>query len=101
YLIYTSGTTGNPRGVQITHGNLCHYVQAMGPALGITDRDRYLHTASFAFSSSVRQLTVPLAHGATMVIATSDQRKDPLAMFQGIKRDGVTVIDLVPSHWRA
>ncbi len=100
YLIYTSGSTGKPKGVKISHRNLCHYVQAMGHALGIQGDDIYLHTASIAFSSSVRQLIVPLAAGATVNIATSQQRQDPLALFQEVKDRNVTVIDIVPSFWR-
>ena len=100
YVIYTSGSTGEPRGVRITHGNLSHYVQAMRAPLGLTAEDRYLHTASFAFSSSVRQLFVPLAHGAAVVVATSEQRLDPLALFALVRDERVSVIDLVPSHLR-
>ena len=100
YVIYTSGSTGTPKGVKVTHGNLCHYAQAMGLALNITAEDVYLHTASIAFSSSVRQLMVALASGATVTVATSEQRKDPKALFAGIKQHDVTVIDIVPSYWR-
>ncbi|NMG21590.1 non-ribosomal peptide synthetase [Brasilonema bromeliae] len=100
YVIYTSGSTGKPKGVQVTHANLCHYAQAMGQALGITAEDVYLHTASIAFSSSVRQLMVPLAAGATVKIATSEQRTDPKALFAAIQQHDVTVIDIVPSYWR-
>lgn len=100
YVIYTSGTTGTPKGVRVTHANLCHYVQAMQKALGITAEDVYLHTASIAFSSSVRQFMVPLTQGATVTIATSEQRKDPLELFARIKQHDVTVIDIVPSYWR-
>jgi len=101
YVIYTSGSTGQPKGVRITHRNLCHYVQAMQQAVGVTAEDVYLHTASIAFSSSVRQLLVPLCRGATVVIATTEQRADPLALFQLIQQRGVTVIDIVPSYWRS
>ncbi|KAF3885483.1 MULTISPECIES: non-ribosomal peptide synthetase [Nostocales] len=100
YVIYTSGSTGKPKGVQVTHANLCHYAQAMARALGIAPEDIYLHTASIAFSSSVRQLMVPLAQGATVKIATSEQRKDPRALFEAIKQHNVTAIDIVPSYWR-
>ncbi|MBH8561819.1 amino acid adenylation domain-containing protein [Nostoc sp. CENA67] len=100
YIIYTSGSTGTPKGVRVTHANLCHYVQAMQTALDIVESDKYLHTASIAFSSSVRQLMVPLTKGATVVIATSEQRKDPLTLFAEIKQQQVTVIDIVPSYWR-
>ncbi|WP_333783616.1 AMP-binding protein [Nostoc sp. 'Peltigera malacea cyanobiont' DB3992] len=33
-------------------------------------------------------------------MATSEQRKDPLELFAGIKQHDVTVIDIVPSYWR-
>jgi amino acid adenylation domain-containing protein len=101
YVIYTSGSTGKPKGVMVTHANLSHYVQAMEQKLGIAEGDLYLHTASFAFSSSVRQLMLPLCNGAGTVITNSEQRKDPLAMFELIKRCQVTVADLIPSYWRS
>lgn len=100
YVIYTSGSTGTPKGVRVTHSNLSHYVQAMQAALGILTEDVYLHTASIAFSSSVRQLMLPLTKGATVTIATLEERKDPIALFEKIKQHHVTVIDIVPSYWR-
>ncbi|MFN2576066.1 MAG: amino acid adenylation domain-containing protein [Pyrinomonadaceae bacterium] len=100
YVIYTSGSTGNPKGVMITHGNLTNYLLALNHELKIKAGDLYLHTASIAFSSSRRQLLLPLSQGAGVVIATSDQRKDPLALFQMINARGVSVMDAVPSFWR-
>jgi len=100
YVIYTSGSTGQPKGVMITHASLANYVLALHHELGINSNDRYLHTASIAFSSSRRQLLLPLSQGATVVIASSDQRKDPLALFQMINRERITVMDAVPSFWR-
>jgi len=100
YVIYTSGSTGQPKGVMITHGNLDSYVESMRAAVGIKNTDVYLHTASISFSSSVRQLMLPLAVGASVVIATTDEIKDPPALFELIKRQLVTVIDIVPSYWR-
>lgn len=99
YLVYTSGSTGRPKGVVIGHGNLAHYVQAMRPALGILPGDRYLHTASIAFSSSVRQLFLPLVSGGAVVMASADEVGDPGLLFQRVRSAGVTVMDLVPSYW--
>lgn len=101
YLIYTSGSTGQPKGVMITQGNLSHYVQTLPHHLGITKEDTYLHTASFSFSSSVRQLFLPLCLGSKVVMASNEQIRDPLALFQLIKDKGVTVIDIVPSYWHS
>jgi fatty-acyl-CoA synthase len=41
---YTSGTTARPKGVQMTHRNLWLNAVTFGWHMGITDRDRYLHT---------------------------------------------------------
>ena len=100
YVMYTSGSTGVPKGAMVTHGSLCEYVRAIGDPLGVTADDVYLHTASFGFSSSVRQLLVPLAHGAQVVIATTDEVREPVRLFQTARSEGVTIVDLVPSYWR-
>src|SRR5437870_3917795 len=100
YVIYTSGSTGRPKGAMITHGNLANYLLALNQELKINPDDLYLHTASIAFSSSRRHLMLPLSQGAGRVIANSENRKDPLALFTTIKERGVTVMDAVPSFWR-
>ena len=100
YVIYTSGSTGQPKGVMITYGNLGHYAQSLGQSVVISASDVYLHTASISFSSSVRQLMLPLCAGAAVEVATTDQIKDPLTLFRLIKDRGVTVIDIVPSYFR-
>ena len=97
YVMYTSGSTGMPKGVMVTHVSLWHYVQDLGLPLGVTSDDVYLHTASISFSSSVRQLMVPLTQGATVAIATPEQRTNPLGLFDLIKRGGVTIMDTGPS----
>jgi len=101
YVIHTSGSTGMPKGVMVMHVSLRHYAQDLQEQIGIASDDVFLHTASIAFSSSVRQLLVPLAHGAAIAIATTEQKTNPLALFELIKRRGVTIVDTVPTFWRS
>jgi amino acid adenylation domain-containing protein len=101
YLIYTSGSTGKPKGVEIPHRNITDYVYTMSQAFQLNSKDTYLHTASFSFSSSVRQLMVPLSQGAKVVIAAIEQIQTPLVIFELIQQHQVTIIDLVPSYWRS
>jgi aspartate racemase len=84
----------------ITHANVYHYVHAMRTRLEITELDRYLHTASIAFSSSVRQLMVPLTSGARVIVAKPDEIRQPLSLFATIRDQQVTVLDFIPSYWR-
>ncbi len=100
YVIYTSGSTGKPKGVMLTRGNLRHYVHALQSEFRLTRDDTYLHLASIGFSSSRRHLLLPLAFGASVVIADEYERLDPLPLFELIKGRHVTVFDAVPSFQR-
>ena len=98
YVIYTPASTGQPNAYDRERNlaNLC----SREHELGIRADDVYLHLASIAFSSSRRQLMLPLSQGATVMIADSIERKDPLKLLETIKASSVTVMDAVPSFWR-
>ena len=71
YIMYTSGSTGNPQGVQITLAQVECYLKAIDEVVKIQPDDVYLLSASFSFSSSIRQLLLPLAQGAKVVISSN------------------------------
>jgi aspartate racemase len=100
YAVYTSGSTGQPKAVCIPHYSLSSYMRSIVLPLGIKPSDKYLHTASFAFSAGVRQTLLPLFLGATLVIANQQQRQDPVQLFKLIKKTKVTIWDTVPTIWR-
>ncbi|MBL3658751.1 non-ribosomal peptide synthetase [Fulvivirga sediminis] len=100
YIIYTSGTSGQPKGVVCLHDGLGDYVQSLYHSLGLQGNDVFLHTATFSFSSSVRQLFMPLCHGNTLVLAQKEEIENPLHLFSTIGKQSVSVIDLVPSYLR-
>lgn len=100
YVLYTSGSTGDPLGVSVPHASLARYVRTLPEALGVNEDDVFVHTASFAFSASMRQLFMPLCLGATLIVAGDDERMDMRALFELIKRRGATVWDTVPAVWR-
>ncbi|MCG5219211.1 FkbM family methyltransferase [Streptosporangium sp. KLBMP 9127] len=98
YVMPTSGSGGALKLVEVGQSGVRHNLHALGAAVGgITPHDTYLHVASFAFSSSVRQLFLPLLYGARVVIATQHQRLDPHALLRLIRDSGVSVADLIPS----
>jgi amino acid adenylation domain-containing protein len=100
YIMYTSGTTGKPKGMVITHGNVISYLEAIRPLFNLSKEDIYMHTASFAFSSSVRQFLLPLLNGATLCIATEGQVISLIQLLELIKRNGVTIVDSTQMLWK-
>ena len=100
YIIYTSGSTGKPKGVQISHRNILEYLQSINQTMQIDVNDIYLHTASFSFSSSVRQLMLPLSQGSRIVLASHEQIRNPISLWELIQQQDVTIFDTVQSVWR-
>ncbi|MEV6598627.1 amino acid adenylation domain-containing protein [Actinoplanes sp. NPDC051346] len=100
YVVFTSGSQGMPKGVVVDHRSLAAYLHALPAVLELPAEPVYLHTASFAFSSSVRQLAVPLALGGRVVIATREQLAAPDDLFAHAAVHEVQVLDLVPSYLR-
>lgn len=97
YIMFTSGSTGRPKGVAISHGSVVEYAETLGRELGITPDDVYLQTASISFSSSIRQMLLPFAVGAQVVIASDAERRDPFALLRRICTSNASVADLVPT----
>ena len=101
YIIYTSGSTGKPKGVIVPHESLRNFVRISQSVLDVSPGDVYLQSASVAYAVSVRQIMTSLVNGAILVIASDEQVRDPVLLFEEIKRSGVTLMDVVPSFWRS
>lgn len=101
YAMPTSGSSGAPKLVAITRDNVVAYSRALVSILPLASQDRYLHLASLSASSSVRQWLAPLVSGATVVLASDNARRDVGRLVQETVEAGVTVLDIVPSHFGA
>jgi amino acid adenylation domain-containing protein len=99
YIMYTSGSTGKPQGVQVTVAQLECYLQALPEVVQIYPTDIYLHSASFSFSSSIRQLLLPLAQGAKVVITSKENTSNLGSLLELIQIENITVFDTVSSVW--
>jgi amino acid adenylation domain-containing protein len=101
YVLYTSGSTGRPKGVVVTRRDLDAFLAAISEPVPLTPGDRLLAVTTLSFDISVLELLAPLRAGATVVLASSDQVRDPLLLASLIEAQGVTVLQATPSLWSA
>jgi amino acid adenylation domain-containing protein len=66
YLLFTSGSTGLPKGVAISHSNVCSYVQYASERYGVTESDRLSQEFDQTFDLSVHDMFVCWERGACL-----------------------------------
>src|SRR6516225_1944079 len=74
-LIYTSGTTGLPKGVILSHGNICSNVNAIHQIFTFDPDDRSLAFLPWAHSfGQTCELHCLVSRGASMALCESTQK---------------------------
>ena len=68
YLMFTSGSTGIPKGVVVTHANVCHYAEYTIQRYRVTHHDRISQAPDIAFDLSVHDIFVGLLSGACLCV---------------------------------
>ncbi|MEU7908328.1 amino acid adenylation domain-containing protein [Actinoplanes sp. NPDC049118] len=100
YVIYTSGSTGQPKGVEVTHGNLGWLLAAAAAQFDFGPDDVWTLMHSPAFDFSVWELWAPLTSGARVVILTDDEVRDPAAVHAVLRDERVTVLNQTPAAFK-
>ncbi|KAF9528634.1 amino acid adenylation domain protein [Crepidotus variabilis] len=75
YIVFTSGSTGLPKGVEIEHRNLSHFVADSYTSgyVSISPGSRVLQFATFAFDAAVLEWSQCLTLGGTLCFADVPQ----------------------------
>lgn len=96
YVIYTSGSTGQPKGVEITHGNLANLIAWHQEQFEVTAVDRASHVASLGFDASVWEIWPYLTAGASVQVADECTRRSAELLRQWLIDRRIT-ISFVPT----
>ncbi len=91
YVIYTSGSTGQPKGVEVTHGNLLNLVRWHVEAFDVTATDRASQLASLAFDAAVWEIWPYLSMGASVHVVPDDAATTPEPLRDWLLLAGVTI----------
>lgn len=94
-IIYTSGTTGVPKGVMLTHLNMCSAWRSVQAYIGFREDDVIGLALSPSFSYGLYHVLMGLGLGATLVLERSVSF--PVKVVENLARERVTVFPGVPT----
>jgi acyl-CoA synthetase (AMP-forming)/AMP-acid ligase II len=94
HLYYTSGTTGRPKGVMLTHRNVCTHAAWAVRELALGPQDRWGHFAPMFHLADAWATIAVTQVGGLHVFAP---HFEPEAAIATIEREGVTLTNLVPT----
>jgi len=97
YVIYTSGSTGQPKGVAVSHANVARLFDATHTWFEFDERDVWTLFHSCAFDFSVWELWGALLYGGRVVVVPFAVSRDPLAFYELLRQQRVTVLNQTPS----
>ena len=95
-ILYTSGSTGMPKGVMLSHRNLCLGGESVSSYLGNTPEDRILAALPLSFDAGLSQLTTAFHVGACVVLMNYLFPKDVVRLCAA---EGITGLTAVPPLW--
>jgi amino acid adenylation domain-containing protein len=100
YVIYTSGSTGKPKGVVVPRGAVANFLLSMLERPGIHQDDTLCSVTTLSFDIAVLELLAPLCAGATVVIATEEEARDPRLLAALLQAHQITLLQATPITWQ-
>ncbi len=91
YIIYTSGSTGQPKGVEVTHGNLLNLIFWHRSTFGVTAADRASHLAGLGFDAAAWEIWPHLTARATVVLVEDQTRTSADLLRDWLVKERITV----------
>ncbi|OEC33737.1 non-ribosomal peptide synthase domain TIGR01720/amino acid adenylation domain-containing protein [Pseudomonas cuatrocienegasensis] len=101
YVVYTSGSSGRPKGVEVTQGNLIHYVTACLARLNLSADASLTSLASCATDLGHTALFGALLSGRRLRLLEEELAFDAEELATVLGRQPVDMLKIVPSHLNA
>jgi len=102
YVIYTSGSTGVPKGVEISHRSLAHFVRALRDLFALGPGDTLPALTTVAFDIAVAEMFLPMLGGGTTPLLSAETARDGVLLARALEtlRPAPAAVQATPSTWR-
>ena len=101
YVIYTSGTTGRPKGVMIDHRSIVNLVACDLAEYRLPPEMRISQNSSAAYDSSVEEIWLAFAAGATLVVLDDEAARLGPDLAPWLRRERINLLCPTPTMMRA
>jgi amino acid adenylation domain-containing protein len=98
YVFFTSGTTSQARGILGTSKSISHFVQWEGQELDVTDKERVAQLTTLTFDAVLRDIFLPLTHGATLCLPPEIAMNDAELLLSWLGQKRVSLVHTIPSR---
>jgi len=93
-IYYTSGTTGRPKGVILTHKNICVHALGTVAELRLSDSDRWIHVAPmFHLADAWATWAITWVGGTHIFVGAFD----PELVLETMEREKATISNMIPT----
>jgi non-ribosomal peptide synthetase-like protein len=100
YIIYTSGSTGMPKGVMISHGSIVNLISGDITEFSLGPGDRVAQGSAAAYDSSVEEIWMALASGATVVVMDDNTVRLGPDLVRWLRDECITILCPPPTLLR-
>lgn len=96
YYLFTSGTTGTPKAIGVGHKALPHFLGWQAETFNVVPGDRVTLLSGLAHDPVLRDVFLPLLHGAELTIPSQDILRNPRELAIWLQQKKPSIVHTTP-----